>query len=111
MLRDQNIVWPRDKLVCAMYLCLMETVHLLISGKVQGVFFRAKAKEVADKYELTGWIKNTDDDKVEAMVYGQANKVSQFIDWCKTGPGKARVEKVIVSKLPEIKFDKFEIIR
>ena len=88
----------------------METVHLLITGKVQGVFFRAKAKEIARKYEITGWIKNTPDEKVEAMIYGRSNKVNEFIEWCKTGPEMAKVEDVIISYLPEIKFNKFEVI-
>lgn len=89
----------------------METAHVIITGRVQGVFFRAKAKEVAAKYEITGWIKNTKDDKVEAMIYGQANKVNDFLEWCKIGPEGAEVDEVIISRLPEIKFDKFEIIR
>jgi acylphosphatase len=88
----------------------METVHLFITGKVQGVFFRAKAKEIAEKYEITGWIKNTLDEKVEAMIYGQSNKVNEFIEWCRTGPERANVDEVIISYLPEIKYDKFEVI-
>jgi acylphosphatase len=89
----------------------MQTVRLIISGEVQGVFFRASAKEVARKYEITGWIKNTEDGKVEAMIYGQENKVKNFIEWCKTGPEKAKVENVIIHHLPEIKFNHFEVIR
>lgn len=88
----------------------MQTVHLLITGKVQGVLFRARAKEIAAKYEITGWIKNTLDDKVEAMVYGQSNKVNDFIEWCRTGPDEAQVDDVIIAHLPEIKFNKFEIV-
>ncbi len=89
----------------------MQTVRVIISGEVQGVFFRASAKEVARKYEITGWIKNTADGKVEAMIYGQENKVKNFIEWCKTGPEKAKVENVIIHELPEIKFNHFEVIR
>ncbi len=89
----------------------MQTVHLLITGKVQGVFFRSKAKEVARKYEITGWIKNTADNKVEAMIYGQTNKVNDFIEWCRTGPERAEVEDVIISHLPEIKFNEFEVLK
>jgi acylphosphatase len=89
----------------------MQTVRLIISGEVQGVFFRASAKEVARKYEITGWIKNTEDGNVEAMIYGQENKVKNFIEWCKTGPEKAKVENVIIHHLPEIKFNHFEVIR
>jgi acylphosphatase len=48
----------------------MITVHLLIEGEVQGVFYRATAKEIADKLGITGWIKNTWEGNVEAMVTG-----------------------------------------
>lgn len=89
----------------------MQTVRIIVSGKVQGVFFRATAKEVAEKYELSGWIKNTTDGNVEAMIYGQENKVKNFIEWCKTGPEKAEVINVVVHQLPEIKFNRFEVIR
>jgi acylphosphatase len=89
----------------------MQTVRIIVSGKVQGVFFRATAKEVAEKYELTGWIKNTEDGNVEAMIYGQENKVKNFIEWCKKGPEKAEVTNVVVHQLPEIKFNRFEVIR
>lgn len=89
----------------------METVHLIISGKVQGVFFRANAKNVAGTLEIKGWIKNTAEEKVEALITGENNNVNEFIDWCKTGPQRARVDRVNVSKMPEIKFDHFEIIR
>jgi acylphosphatase len=47
---------------------------------------------------------------VEAMIYGQSNKVNEFIEWCRTGPERANVDEVIISYLPEIKYDKFEVI-
>ena len=59
----------------------MTTVHLLIKGKVQGVFFRATAKEVADKLGVKGWIKNTWDDDVEAMATGSEEAIQKFIEW------------------------------
>ena len=89
----------------------MPTIHLLIKGKVQGVFFRATAKKVADKLKLTGWIKNTGDDTVEAMVTGTQQQLEEFINWCKQGPEKADVEDVIATGEKEKLFDGFEIIR
>lgn len=89
----------------------MQTVRIIINGEVQGVFFRATAKEVAKKYEITGWIKNREDGNVEAIIYGQENKVKNFIEWCKTGPEKAKVENVTVYELPDIKYNHFEVIR
>ena len=89
----------------------METVHLLISGKVQGVFFRQTAAKVAEKLNVKGWIKNTSDSKVEALITGTSDDIKSFIHWCKTGPEKANVEDVAISKQPEIIFKKFEVIR
>ena len=89
----------------------MPTIHLLIKGKVQGVFYRATAKKIANKFNLTGWIKNTKDDDVEAIITGDEDKLQEFINWCKKGPEKAYVEEVIVTKLKDIMFTNFEIIR
>lgn len=89
----------------------MKTVHLLINGKVQGVFFRDSSKKVAEKLNITGWIKNRQDNKVEALVSGEEKDMKAFIDWCKSGPERAEVEEVIVSEKEEISFEKFEIKR
>ena len=87
----------------------METVHLLISGKVQGVFFRDSSKKIAQRLNITGWIKNRQDDKVEAMISGEEKNLNAFIDWCKSGPERAKVEEVIVSTKEKTYFEKFEI--
>lgn len=89
----------------------METVHLLISGKVQGVFFRETSRKVAEKLNIKGWIKNTPDEKVEALITGEENDVKTFIKWCKLGPERAEVKEVIVLKQEEFFFEKFEVIR
>jgi acylphosphatase len=90
----------------------MKTVHLEITGKVQGVFFRAKAKEVAKIHKISGWIRNTDDDKVVALITGEDGDVEEFILWCKHGPEKAKVKNVIITYKKEVKiFDAFEVIR
>lgn len=89
----------------------MKTVHLLISGKVQGVFFRASAKKIAIKYQVKGWVRNTKTKNVEAMATADEQYLDLFITWCKTGPDNAKVEQVIVSQLPLTPYDSFEIIR
>ncbi|MEP6926576.1 MAG: acylphosphatase [Ginsengibacter sp.] len=88
----------------------MKTAHLEITGKVQGVFFRAKAKEIAEIKKISGWIRNTDD-KVEAYISGDDKAVEEFILWCKHGPEKAKVKNVLVNYSDLKKFDKFEVIR
>jgi len=87
----------------------MPTHHLLIKGLVQGVFFRATAKKIADKSGVTGWIKNTLEDDVEAIVTGTETQLQQFIVWCKKGPAMAKVTDVITAQQEETKFADFSI--
>lgn len=89
----------------------MPTVHLLIRGEVQGVFYRATAKKNADKLNITGWIKNTAEGDVEAVVSGGEKEIQEFINWCKKGPEKAAVQDIIVTGEKEIIFNDFEVIR
>jgi acylphosphatase len=89
----------------------METVHLLISGKVQGVCFRDSARKIAQKLSITGWIKNSEGEKVEAIISGNEKEVSEFIKWCNNGPEKAIVDEVLVSKQAITFFERFEIVR
>lgn len=89
----------------------MPTIHLLVKGDVQGVFFRATAKKIADKLMLTGWIKNTREGNVEVIVTGDEQQLNEFISWCKQGPEKATVEDVIVTQEKETSFNDFEVIR
>ncbi|MBI3342255.1 acylphosphatase [Candidatus Curtissbacteria bacterium] len=70
------------------------TVQLLISGKVQGVFYRKSAKIEAERLGIVGWIKNLDDGLVEVSVEGEKGRLEQFVAWCKKGPPLANVEKV-----------------
>ena len=89
----------------------MPTRQLIIKGKVQGVFFRASAKETANQWGITGWIKNTANGDVEAMVSGTENQLQHFLKWCWHGPSGAEVTEVIQSECPETFFDDFSILR
>jgi acylphosphatase len=89
----------------------MATVHLVIKGKVQGVFYRAWAKETAEELGLTGWVKNTEEGNVEALVSGGAEQVQQFADACRQGPERARVTGVEQKDAPDETFDSFRVIR
>lgn len=86
--------------------------HVWISGRVQGVFFRAHTKEVAEKLGLTGWVRNLPDGRVEAVFEGEEDAVKEAIEWCKRGPPLARVEKVEVRyEDPTGEFRDFRIVR
>lgn len=91
----------------------MATVHLIIKGEVQGVFYRATAKEVAEDLQITGWIRNSRNGDVEAMVSGNEISIKQFIEWCRKGPRKAVVEEVFVKEADNVEndFDGFQILR
>jgi len=71
-------------------------VHVIISGRVQGVWFRASAKQTAEQLGLTGWVRNTADGNVEAIFEGEEDIVKEMIDWCHCGPSSAQVEHVEV---------------
>jgi len=76
-------------------------IHVYISGYVQGVFFRSNTKDMAERFNLTGWVKNLPDGRVEVMAEGEKDKIEEFIRFLKRGPSFSRVEDV------EIKIEKF----
>jgi len=76
----------------------MKRIHVYISGIVQGVFFRAATRRVASDLNLTGWVRNMDDGRVEAVFEGEDTDVEKMIAWCKVGPPSARVENVTTSE-------------
>jgi acylphosphatase len=71
--------------------------RILVSGKVQGVYYRQTTKEVAQRNELTGWVRNLADGRVEAVFEGDESSVNKTIEWCRIGPTNARVQAVDVS--------------
>lgn len=89
----------------------MSTVHLLIEGKVQGVFYRASAKEAANDLGISGWIKNRKDGNVEIVASGDEVNINRFINWCHEGPRRAVVTNVTVTPQEDKTFDGFEVIR
>ena len=89
----------------------MRTIHLQIKGKVQGVFYRATAREVAHRLALSGWIKNAGDEMVEAIISGENEQLEAFVEWSKRGPEKARVKEVKILELDPQNFNSFEILR
>lgn len=89
----------------------MPTVHLLIKGKVQGVFFRKTAKEIADKKGITGWVCNTGDSNVEITASGSEVALQEYINWCHTGTARAKVAEVQVTTIANQPFETFEVKR
>jgi acylphosphatase len=84
--------------------------HLIISGRVQGVCFRAETKRAAHIYGVHGWVRNRPDGTVEAVVEGDRADVISLINWCKQGPPISRVDDVNISwQEHEGLFDAFHI--
>lgn len=75
-------------------------VQVLISGRVQGVFFRQSALEEALRLGLGGWVRNRSDGRVEAEAEGPAEAVDTFVAFCRRGPERARVDGVVVRDRP-----------
>lgn len=71
--------------------------HLFVAGYVQGVFFRHSMAQQARTKELSGWVKNLPDGRVEAVIEGEEVAVRWLVEWCKQGPAHATVENVEVS--------------
>jgi acylphosphatase len=69
-------------------------VKLLISGRVQGVWYRGSTLEAAEAIGVTGWVRNLRDGRVEVFAEGPKSKVEELIAWCRHGPPFARVTEV-----------------
>lgn len=89
----------------------MRRVHVLISGQVQGVFFRSFTQAKAQELGLAGWVKNLDNGQVEAVFEGEPEKVEKMINWCYKGPPASQVKKVETSEEMPEKMTEFEVKR
>lgn len=74
--------------------------HVLISGKVQGVFFRSNTEDKVKELGLNGWVKNLPDGRVEAVFEGEEKVVNEMVEWCKKGPRFSHVRRI------DVEFDK-----
>ena len=84
--------------------------HAIISGRVQGVFFRMETMRAAQRIGVSGWVRNLRDGTVEAVFEGDKTRVDAMLNWCKQGPPHAHVTDVKVDREQYTgKFDSFEI--
>jgi acylphosphatase len=74
--------------------------HVVVSGRVQGVFFRDSVRRLAAEQGVAGWVRNTWDGTVEAVFEGEPDAVERLVEFCREGPSGARVEDVEVSAEP-----------
>ena len=85
----------------------MQSVRLRISGRVQGVGYRAWAIERAERLGLRGWVRNRADGSVEALAIGEEEAVAAMIDACRDGPFAARVSEVAVREAEDDGSERF----
>ena len=71
-------------------------IHLLIRGRVQGVFFRATAQREARRLGVTGWVRNRPDGSIELLAEGDEDAIKELSSWANHGPSAARVDGVDV---------------
>jgi acylphosphatase len=71
--------------------------HVYVSGKVQGVYFRATTRNMAEQHDVDGWVRNLDDGRVEAVFEGSEADVETMVEFCHEGSESARVEDVDVT--------------
>lgn len=85
-------------------------IKVIISGRVQGVFYRAHTKDTADRLGIKGYVKNSSDGSVEAVFEGEQPVITQMMEWCHKGPAAAKVDHVLAEKTEaSSNFETFEI--
>jgi len=85
-------------------------VHAIISGRVQGVFFRMETKKKADACRVFGWVKNLPEGTVEAIFEGERSRVEEVVAWCRQGPPASIVKQVSISEQPFTgEWDRFNV--
>ncbi|MFP3907508.1 MAG: acylphosphatase [Acidimicrobiales bacterium] len=83
--------------------------HVIVSGRVQGVWFRDSCRQRAEELGVAGWISNRPDGRVEAVFEGPSDAVEAMVDWSRHGPPRARVGDVEVADEPPDGLDGFSI--
>jgi acylphosphatase len=83
--------------------------HVIVSGEVQGVFFRDTCRRVAGQQGVTGWVRNLPDGRVEAVFEGDPDGVERMVRWARRGPSHAHVARIDVSDEPVEGLRAFEI--
>jgi len=88
-----------------------QRIRIIVTGKVQGVFFRQALKVMAKKNNVFGWVKNLKNGRVEAVLEGDEEKINRLVEWSHGGPANARVEDVeIHNEKFSGEFKKFDVL-
>ena len=80
----------------------MRRVRVVVSGRVHGVWFRESCRRQAAVAKLSGWVRNLDDGRVEAVFQGDSAAVDTLVAWCQEGPPSAVVTRIVVEEQPPL---------
>jgi len=83
--------------------------HVYVSGRVQGVYYRATTRDTAQETGVCGWVRNLDDGRVEAVFEGPESAVEEMVAWCETGSRAASVDAVDATYEEPEGLDGFEV--
>ena len=84
--------------------------RVYVEGRVQGVFYRANTKAMAEKLGVNGWVRNLPDGRVEIFAEGSYEAVGALVGWALRGPRHARVERLVAEKAECVGYEGFEIL-
>ncbi|MBI2912092.1 MAG: acylphosphatase [Chloroflexi bacterium] len=85
-------------------------IHVVLRGRVQGVYFRQSAQEMARRLGLSGWVRNNSEGSVEAVAEGPRDALEQFVAWCRRGPPGAYVQEADLRwEIPTGEFHRFDV--
>lgn len=87
----------------------MKRLRIRVTGKVQGVFYRASTQAKAKELGLNGWVKNDQDGSVLIEAEGEDQKLDKLVNWCQQGPGAAQVNNVDTTEIQPEGINNFEI--
>ena len=85
-------------------------IHGYVSGRVQGVWFRASTQNKALSLNITGWVKNLPDGRVELMACGEQADIIRFQDWLRVGPPNAQVDDLLIESIDRQLFTGFDVL-
>lgn len=89
---------------------MVKHLNIIITGRVQGVFFRHFSRREAQKLSIKGFVKNLPDGSLYIEAEGEEKNLDKFVKWCQKGPSFAKVEQIKTTESPNKNFNKFEII-
>jgi acylphosphatase len=85
-------------------------IHCFVSGKVQGVWFRASTQDKAKELGLTGWARNLPDGRVEVLAFGEKEMLTALYEWLHEGPPMAKVTEVTYEEVPWKELERFGVM-